>query len=53
MGPLFLEAIRQSAASSIQLSTALRLIEDLMRLGILQETTGFKRNRLPGYVSYA
>lgn len=40
------------AAFSIQLSTALRLIDDLMRLGILQETTGFKRNRIFAFQRY-
>lgn len=31
---------------SINLSTALRLIEDFVKLEILRETTGFKRNRV-------
>lgn len=31
---------------SINLSTALRLIEDFVKLGILRETTGYKRNRV-------
>jgi Fic family protein len=33
-------------AFSINLSTALRLIEDFVKLEILRETTGFKRNRV-------
>lgn len=37
---------------SINRSTALRLIEDFMRLGILQELTGYKRNRVFGYSKY-
>ncbi|MDQ3000198.1 MAG: Fic family protein [Fibrobacterota bacterium] len=40
------------AAFSINLSTALRLIEDLIRLEILQETTGFKRNRIFAFQRY-
>ncbi len=39
-------------AFSINLSTALRLIEDLIRLRILQETTGFKRNRIFAFQRY-
>jgi Fic family protein len=39
-------------AFSIQLSTALRLIEDLRRFGILRETTGFKRNRIFAFRRY-
>ncbi len=35
-----------SAGLSVSISTALRLIDDLVRLGILRETTGFKRNRV-------
>ncbi|MBC8414076.1 MAG: Fic family protein [Nitrospira sp.] len=31
---------------SVNISTALRLITDFVRLGILQESTGFKRNRV-------
>jgi len=33
-------------ALSINISTALRLINDFIKLNILIETTGFKRNRL-------
>ncbi len=33
-------------AFSINISTALRLIENFIRLGMLVETTGFKRNRI-------
>lgn len=33
-------------ALSINITTALRLIEDFIRLGILQEVTGYKRNRI-------
>lgn len=35
-----------AAGLSVNISTALRLIDDLLRLGILQESTGFKRNRM-------
>lgn len=35
-----------SAQLSVNPSTALRLIEDFIRLGILKELTGFKRNRV-------
>jgi Fic family protein len=38
---------REVASSlSINISTALRLIGDFVRIGILRESTGFKRNRL-------
>ena len=33
-------------------STALRLIQDLVRLGILEELTGYKRNRLFAFSDY-
>lgn len=39
-------------AFSINISTALRLIEDLTRLEILKETTGFKRNRVFAFDRY-
>jgi Fic family protein len=35
-----------AAGLSVNISTAFRLIDDLVRLGILQEATGFKRNRV-------
>lgn len=40
------------AAFSINITTALRLIEDFIRLGILEETTGFKRNRIFAFRRY-
>lgn len=39
-------------AFSISISTSMRLLEDLMRLGILKETTGFKRNRIFAFQRY-
>ncbi len=39
-------------AFSINITTALRLIEDLIRLEILRETTGFKRNRIFAFQRY-
>ncbi|MES2664087.1 MAG: Fic family protein [Pseudomonadota bacterium] len=36
----------------VDLSTAARLIDDFVRLEILQETTGFKRNRIFVFKSY-
>lgn len=39
-------------AFSINLSTALRLIEDFVRLDILRETTGYKRNRVFVFSKY-
>lgn len=41
-----------ATAFSINITTALRLIEDLIRLGILRETTGFKRNRIFAFQRY-
>jgi Fic family protein len=41
-----------ATALSINITTSLRLIEDLMRLGILRETTGFKRNRIFAFQRY-
>jgi len=35
-----------AAGLSVNITTALRLIDDLVRLGILHESTGFKRNRV-------
>ena len=35
-----------AASLEVNISTALRLIEDFVRLGILRERTGFKRNRV-------
>ena len=37
---------------SVNISTALRLIADLVRLGILHESTGFKRNRVFVFQKY-
>jgi Fic family protein len=39
-------------AMSISTSTALRLIDDFIRLGILQEMTGFRRNRIFKFEKY-
>ena len=41
-----------AAAFSINISTAFRLIEDLIRMNILRETTGFKRNRIFAFQRY-
>lgn len=41
-----------SEALSISLSTTLRLIEDFIRLGILAEVTGYKRNRVFVFTKY-
>ena len=41
-----------SAALSINPSTANRLIEDFVKLGILKETTGYKRNRTFTFEKY-
>lgn len=35
-----------AAGLSVNISTALRLIDDLVKLGVLRESTGFKRNRV-------
>lgn len=35
-----------AASLEINISTALRLIQDFVRLGVLRESTGFKRNRV-------
>jgi Fic family protein len=39
-------------ALSVNSSTALRMIEDFIALGILVETTGYKRNRIFAFDSY-
>jgi len=39
-------------AFSIEKSTALRLIDDFIKLEILQELTGYKRNRIFGFGKY-
>jgi Fic family protein len=44
----------QSIAQALEISaaTASRLLDDLVRLGILKETTGFKRNRVFEFEQY-
>lgn len=39
-------------ALNVNITTALRLIEDFIRLGILKELTGYKRNRLFAFDQY-
>lgn len=46
------EGLDIATAFSINISTALRLIDDLIRVGILRETTGFKRNRIFAFQRY-
>lgn len=41
-----------AAGLSVNISTALRLVNDLIRLGILYESTGFKRNRVFVFQKY-
>ncbi len=41
-----------TTAFSISLSTALRLIEDFVRLEILREITGYKRNKVFAFNKY-
>lgn len=41
-----------AAGLGVNISTALRLIDDLVRLGILRESTGFKRNRIFVFQKY-
>ncbi|MHB9100935.1 MAG: Fic family protein [Sulfuricella sp.] len=41
-----------AAGLGVNISTALRLIDDLVRLGILRESTGFKRNRVFVFQKY-
>jgi Fic family protein len=41
-----------ASALEVNISTALRLIDDLVRLGILRESTGFKRNRVFVFQKY-
>ena len=45
-GKPIVDAQEVSEKLSITTSTALRLIEDFIRLGILSEVTGYKRNRI-------
>lgn len=45
-GKPIVDANEISTILSVSLSTALRLIEDFVRLGILSEATGYKRNRI-------
>lgn len=39
-------------ALEINVSTALRLIDDFIKLNILKEVTGFKRNRIFAFDDY-
>lgn len=41
-----------AAGLGVNISTAFRLIDDLVRLGILRESTGFKRNRVFVFQKY-
>lgn len=41
-----------AAGLAVNISTALRLIDDLVRLGILRESTGLKRNRVFVFQKY-
>ena len=41
-----------AAALEVNISTAFRLIDDLVRLGILRESTGLKRNRVFVFQKY-
>ena len=41
-----------AALLTVNISTAYRLLDDLVRLGILQETTGNKRNRVFVFAEY-
>ena len=40
------------AALQVNMSTAIRIIEDFVRLNILTETTGYKRNRIYAFKEY-
>ena len=46
------DAKEVAASLNINLSTSIRLIDDFIKLGILIETTGFKRNRIFSFDNY-
>ena len=51
-GKPILDGQEMAASLEVNISTAFRLIDDLVRLGILHERTGFKRNRLFAFHDY-
>ena len=51
-GKPIMDGQEMAASLGVNISTALRLISDFVRLGILRESTGFKRNRLFAFHEY-
>lgn len=51
-GKPIVDSQETAAQLSVNPSTALRLIEDFVRLGILKEVTGYKRNRIFVFEQY-